>query len=145
MIRVSRQRRIAAPPPAVFAALTEPDRLAALLPRVRRIEVLEQRPGFARVATHMALGPFGTLRSEGEVRWQDGREVVFSAPRPVPVEARWQLVPTEEATDLHATLTLDLAPLLGPLAAFVPTAEVERMVAADLEAALQAVASAVRI
>jgi hypothetical protein len=144
MIRVSRQRRIAAPPAAVFAALTEPDRLATLLPRVRRIELLEQRPNFARVATHMALGPFGTLRSEGEVRWQDGREVIFTTLRPVPVEAHWQLLAVDNATDLQATLTLDLAPLLGPLAAFVPTAEVERMVAADLEAALQAVAGAVR-
>lgn len=142
MITVSRQRRIAAPPATVFATLTQPDRLATLLPRVRRIELLEQRAGFARVATHMALGPFGTLRSEGEVRWQDGREVVFAAPRPVPVEARWQLAPAGDATDLHATLAIDLAPLLGPLAAFVPTAEVERMIAADLEAALLAVARA---
>lgn len=140
MIQVTRRREIAAAPATVFAVLTHPDRLAALLPRVQRIELLQRTDSYARMATYMALGPFGALRSEGDVRWQTDREIVFSSRKPVYVEACWLLLPTGSRTDVQATLSLNLAPLLGPFAAFIPTAEVERMIAADLDATLAAVA-----
>lgn len=140
MIQVTRRREVAAAPATVFAVLTHPDRLAALLPRVQRIELPQRTDSYARMATYMGLGPFGALRSEGDVRWQTDREVVFSSRKPVYVESRWVLLPNASLTDLQATLSLDLAPLLGPFAAFVPTTEVERMIAADLDAALSAVA-----
>ena len=140
MIEISRSRFVAAPPASVFAALADPANLAGIIPRVRRVELLEQHPDRARVATHMALGPFGEIRNEGEVRWQTDRAIVFSSRRPMPVEARWSLVPRGAGTDLQVQLALDLAALIGPLAALVPTAEVAKLVAPDLEAALAAVA-----
>lgn len=140
MIEVSRSRFVAAPPASVFAALADPANLAGIIPRVRRVELLEQHPDHARVATHMALGPFGAIRNEGEVRWQTDRAIVFSSRRPVPVEARWSLAPRGAGTDLQVQLLLDLAALIGPLAAFVPAGEVAKLVGPDLEAALAAVA-----
>ncbi|MFN8568529.1 MAG: SRPBCC family protein [Kouleothrix sp.] len=140
MIEVSRRRQIAATASAVFAALADPDNLATIVPRVRRIELLERTATRARVATHMALGPFGELRSEGDVRWATDREVVFSTRRPVPVEARWLLTPHNGGTDLLVTLGLDLAALIGPLAALVPANEVAKLVTPDLDAALAAIA-----
>jgi carbon monoxide dehydrogenase subunit G len=140
MISVNRTRHIDASPDAVFAALSDPEHLSGLMPRVRRVEMVEQGADHARIATRMALGPFGEIRSEGDVRWTSGREVVFSARRPVGVEARWTLTPAGEGTDVQAALSLDLAPIMGPLAAFVPQKDVASMVGPDLDAALAEVA-----
>jgi hypothetical protein len=53
------------------------------MPRVRRVEMLDRQHDRARIATHMAFGPFGDIRTEGEVRWRRDREVVFRAQWPV--------------------------------------------------------------
>jgi len=143
MITVARTRHIEAAPEAIFVAISDPDRLVELLPRVRQIEFLERGAGHARIATRMSLGPFGDIRSEGELHWQDDREVVFSTRKPVAVESRWTLTPVNSGTDLYAALSLDLAPLIGSLAAFVPPEQVIRMIAPDLDSALAKIASRV--
>src|SRR6266545_7988755 len=111
MIIVNRARYIDASPDAVFAALSNPHNLAGIMPRVRRVEMVDQQPDHALIATHMSFGLFGDIRTEGVVRWQRDREVIFSARRPLPVEARWTLRPANGGTDLQAALALDLAPL----------------------------------
>jgi hypothetical protein len=88
----------------------------------------------------MAIGPFPNIRSEGDVHWQAGREVVFSARTPVPVEVRWLLTPCGSGTNLQAAFSLDLAPLIGVLASLIPQHEVANMVGPDLDAALAEVA-----
>ncbi len=140
MIIISRSRHIAAPPAAIFAVLSDPNGLRDLLPRVSRVEFLERGADHARIATYMDLTPFGELRSEGDVRWHADRELVFTSRRPVPVEARWTLMPNSEGTDVTATLSLDLARLIGPLASFVPEEQVTNMVGPQLDAALMHVA-----
>jgi len=140
MIHINRVRYIDATPEAVFAALSDPNNLAGLMPRVQRVEMIERQPDRARIATQMTIGPFSNIRSEGDVRWQDGREVVFSSRKPLPVEARWTLTPSGSGTDLQAALSLDLTPLIGLLAAFVPQNDVANMVGPDLDAALAEVA-----
>ena len=95
--------------------------------------MLERQADRARIATQMAIGPFTDIRSEGDVRWQTDREVVFSSRPPVPVEARWTLTPSGDGTDVQAALSLDLAPLMGLFAAFVPHKDVANMVGPDLE------------
>lgn len=139
-ITISRTRFIGAPPATVFAVLADPQQLGTLLPRVRRVEFLERGPQSARIATHMAFGPFGDVRTEGDVRWQEGRELVFESQRPVPVTSRWTLTPSGAGTELLATLALDLTALIGPLAAFVPPERVADVVAPDLDAALAEIA-----
>jgi len=143
MIHINRVRYIDATPEVVFAALSDPSNLASLMPRVHRIELMKREPDRARIATHMTIGPFSNIRSEGDVRWQDGREIVFSSRTPLPVEARWTLTPSGNGTDLQAAFSLDLAPLIGILAAFVPQKDVANMVGPDLEAALAEVAQRV--
>jgi hypothetical protein len=143
MITVNRTRHIDATPAEIFAALSDPNKLAGLLPRVRRIEFIEREACYARIATHMALGPFGDIRSEGEVRWQTDREVVFSSRLPVSIESRWTLAAVRSGTDVCAALSLDLAPLIGPFAAFIPADQVIRMIAPDLDSALAELASCV--
>ena len=140
MIRINRTRHIDATPEAVFAALADPSNLAGLMPRVRRVDLMDRQPDRARIATQMSIGPFSNIRSEGDVRWKAGREVVFSSRTPLPVEARWILTPSGSGTDLQAMFSLDLAPLTGMLAAFVPQKDVANMVGPDLDAALAEVA-----
>jgi len=140
MIHIHRIRHIDAAPEAVFVALSDPSNLAQLMPRVRQVDLIEHQPDRARIATYMTIGPFANIRSEGDVRWQAGREVVFSSRRPLPVEARWILKPSGSGTDLQAMLSLDLAPLIGVLAAFVPHKDVANMVGPDLDAALAEIA-----
>ena len=124
----------------LFAALADPNNLAGLIPRVRRVEMMDRQPDQARIVTQMSIGPFSNIRSEGDVRWQDDREVVFSSRTPLPVEARWTLIPSGSGTELQAALSLDLTPLIGILAAFVPEKDVVNMVGPDLDAALAEVA-----
>jgi carbon monoxide dehydrogenase subunit G len=140
MIHIKRVRYIDATPEAVFAALSDSSNLAGLMPRVRRVEMIDRQPDRARIATQMTIGPFSNIRSEGDVRWHAGREVVFSSRTPVAVEARWILTPSGSGTDLQAALSLDLTPLIGILAAFVPQKDVANMVGPDLDAALAEVA-----
>jgi carbon monoxide dehydrogenase subunit G len=140
---VSRARHIAAPPAAVFAALARPEGLAGILPRVKKIEVLQQSETQARIVTHMQLTPFNSIRAEGEVRWQGTREIVFRTTEPAGVETRLELRPTASGTNLYATLALDLAPMLGPLAAFVPHDQVAKAAEPDLDNTIDAIARAV--
>ena len=89
------------------------------------------------------LGPFGTIRNVGEVRWQTDQEITFVSRSPVFVQSRWLLEPNGAATDVTATMQLDLAPLIGPFAAFVPAQQVITMIAPELDAALAALAQRV--
>ena len=82
----------------------------------------------------------GTIRAEGEVRWIDGREIVFTSSQMVHVQARWRLDPAGDGTDATVTLRLDLSPMLGPLAALIPPQQVEAIAAPDLDSALDALA-----
>lgn len=141
MIKVARRSYIEqATPEEVFAALSDPKSLTNLLPRVRKVEMLERHDTTARLATHMSLGGiFGTIRCEGDLSWVEPREIIFSVRKPLPVETRWILVPAVNGTDLQATMSLDLVPLLGPMAQFVPTEAVADMIGKELDTALKAI------
>lgn len=139
-IMVERSRLIQASPEAIFLILSDPANLASIMPRVKQIEVLSRDADSARVRTHMALGPFGAVHSEGEVRWLTNREIVFSSTQPVAIETQWLLTPANNGTSLRAIMVLDLSPMMGPLASFVPQDSVSAMIAPDLDAALAAIA-----
>ena len=141
--KAERSRVIHATPAVIFALMAEPCNLAAILPRVQRVEVLRRVGDTARVRTYMAIGPIGAFAAEGEVRWEPGRELVFRATKPVLVESRWTLTPEAADTRVTIAMTLDLSPMLGPLAAFVPPASIAALVIPDLDAALAAIAQRV--
>ena len=141
MIKVSRHSYIeGATPETIFATLSDPKGLTQLLPRVRQVDILERKADWARLVTHMSLGGiFGTIRCEGELTWVEPSEIVFTVRKPLPVETRWTLTPTAAGTNLQAAIALDLAPLLGPMAQFVPTDSVADMMAKELESALASI------
>jgi carbon monoxide dehydrogenase subunit G len=148
MIKVTRRAYIEdATPEAIFAALSDPKSIGQLLPRVQKVELLnrDDEASRARLVTHMGFGGiFGTVRCEGDLTWQEPREIVFQVRTPLPVETRWHLTAGVSGTDIQASMALDLGPMLGPMAAFVPAPQVSEMLAAELEAALRAVAAKMR-
>jgi hypothetical protein len=144
MITLERSRIVDSSPEEVFAVLSDPNRLASILPRVQKIETLERHTNSARLATHMSIGNgFGTIRCEGDLHWVAPREIVFTVRKPLPVENNWSLKAVPGGTEIHVTMSLDLAPMLGPFAQFVPTVAVSDMLSKDLEATLNQIARCV--
>jgi carbon monoxide dehydrogenase subunit G len=143
MITVTRRAYIeSSSPEEVFASLSDPSRIGQLLPRVEKVEMLNRNmeTHTARLVTYMSLGGiFGTIRCEGDLTWTEPGEILFKVRTPVPVETRWTLSPAVNGTDLQATMSLDLAPMLGPMAAFVPVQAVSDMLAKELESALTSI------
>lgn len=143
MIKVTRRGTVeAATPEQIFAALNDPQGIAQMLPRVSKVELsdMNEAAGTAKLVTHMALGGiFGTIRCEGDLSWTEPSEIVFKVRTPMPLETRWTLTPKGEDTEVAATMFLDLTPMLGPMAAFVPMQQVAEMLSKELDSALKAV------
>lgn len=143
MINVNRRAYVEhATPEAIFAALSDPSGMSKMLPRVQKVELLDRDDvnRKARLVMYMSLGGIlGTIRCEGDLTWVEPREIRFKVRTPVSVETHWTLTPAVNGADIQATMSLNLAPLLGPMAAFVPTQQVADMLAADLDATLKAI------
>lgn len=143
MITVSRRSYIeAANPDDVFAALSDPNRIGTLMPRFQKVELHDYDPEAcsARMVTHMSMGGiFGSIRCEGDLTWVEPSEIMFKVRTPVSVETRWTLTAALNGTELFATMSLDLVPLLGPMAAFVPPQMVSDILGAELESALKTI------
>ncbi len=148
MINVTRQAYLEGFTPAeIFATLSDTQALAHILPRVQRVEVTQRNNDTrtARVVTYMNIGGiFGTIRSEGELTWENDRAIRFKVRTPVQVETTWELVQVKTGTDIQLTTSLNLAPMLGPMASFVPTQQVSEMMATELETVLKALARRMR-
>jgi hypothetical protein len=132
----------AATPEQIFAALNDPQGIAQMLPRVSKVELsdLNEAAGTAKLVTYMALGGiFGTIRCEGDLSWTEPSAIVFKVRTPMPLETRWTLTEKLDDTEVAATMFLDLTPMLGPMAAFVPVQQVAEMLSKELDAALKAV------
>ncbi|NJN15924.1 MAG: SRPBCC family protein [Oscillochloris sp.] len=147
MITVTRRSFIEGVTPAqIFAALSDPNMIGRLLPRVQKVEMLarDDQARKARLVTHMSMGGiFGTIRCEGDLTWTDDEEIVFNVRNPLPVQTRWKLSAGVNGTQIEATMGLDLAPMLGPMAAFVPTQQVADMLAVELEGALKSIGKSI--
>lgn len=142
MITLKRTQVVNATPQEIFDALADPQELTRLVPRVQRVDVLERQADRARIVTHMALGgAFGTIRCEGELRWVEPQSLSFSVRKPLPIENRWSFTPVAEGTEVTVHMSLDLAPMLGPFAQFVPTVAVNDMLGHDLDSTLQRIAA----
>lgn len=142
-IVLERSRTLGASPEHVYAALSDPQSLGRLLPRVTRLKMKQTSEQTADLTTWMRFPVVGEVRTEGELHWQPLQEIVYRSKSTLPVVARWAIQPLAEGTQLIATLELDLVPLLGPMAAFVPEQAVKDVMARELEQALDAVVTQV--
>ncbi len=148
MIKVGRRCHIeGVTPEQVFTTLSDPALISQILPRVQKTELFDRDDVArrARLVTYMSMGGlFGTIRCEGDLTWQDNREIVFTVRTPLPVETRWVLSQAVNGTELQVVMGIDLTPLLGMMASFVPEKTVADMLGADLETALRGVARQTR-
>ncbi|NJK81035.1 MAG: SRPBCC family protein [Chloroflexaceae bacterium] len=141
MIKFTLKKHIAyTAPQEVFETLSEPEGLKALLPRMRKIEFKNRTAHKADVVMHIAIGQmFGVIRCEGQLAWVEPESLTFKVQSPLPVETVWKLTPARNGTDVHITMSLDLVPLLGPMAAFVPTDIVIEMMTNEIKHAMREV------
>lgn len=125
-------------PQQVFHALSDPQGLKTLLPRMKKVEHEKISATSSRLVMHIGIGSvFGTIPCEGVLRWSEPHEIVFTVHRPLPVETRWRLTQTGANTEMNVGLWLDLAPLLGPMVRYIPTNVVEDMIRKELKYAIQ--------
>lgn len=143
MITVTRRSYIeAATPQDIFLSLSDPNRIGQLLPRMQKVEMsnFDELNCKARLVTYMSLGGiFGTIRCEGDLTWVEPSEILFKVQTPLPVETRWMLNDALNGTEIEATMSINLEPMLGPMSAFVPVQTVSDILAKELESALNSI------
>jgi hypothetical protein len=129
----------------VFEALADRDGLKDLMPRMRKVEFRDRTANSEQLVMHISVGKsFGTIPCEGTLSWVEPRQVTFQVQRPLPVEMQWAIKPAVNGTEMDIDMRLDLAPLLGPMAGFVPKQMVEEMIVKEMKHAIQRVALRVR-
>jgi carbon monoxide dehydrogenase subunit G len=129
----------------VFEALADRDGLKDLMPRMRKVEFRDRTANSEQLVMHISVGKsFGTIPCEGTLSWVEPRQVTFQVQRPLPVEMQWAIKPAVNGTEMDIDMQLDLAPLLGPMAGFVPKQMVEEMIVKEMKHAIQRVALRVR-
>lgn len=143
MIRVERQINIeSATAREVFVELSDPHGLSTLIPRLRKATLEESSDERARLTLCISIGSmFGTICFAGNLSWTEPEEIVFQVAKPIDAKIRWTLTPKEHGTNVKVTATMNLAPLLGPMAMFVPQDIVQDIIGSELEHALRQVAS----
>lgn len=133
-----------AKPEDVFYTLSDPEGLQALMPRLHKVEFYPQSDTSANVVMHISIGRmFGTIRCEGQLSWVEPQSLTFEVQTPLPVKNVWSFSPAPNGTHVDITMELDLVPLLGPMAAFVPTDVVVDMMKNELRHAMGEVAARV--
>lgn len=134
-----------ADPEDVFYALADREGLKSLMPRLRKVEFVDQSANSETVVMHVGIGGnFGTIRCEGKLSWEEPRELTFEVSKPLPVKTHWTFAPAVNGTEINITMNLQLEPMLGPLAKFVPKNTVEDMMVKELKFAIQQVAQRVK-
>jgi hypothetical protein len=138
MITINRERTMLHDPDEVWALLSEPTNLPRIMPRITRVEVGAATPQGIPLTAHFNLGSqLGHRSAPGMFRALDGRDVSYQCTKPMPILARWLLLPVAAGTLLRATLQFNLKPLLGPLAMMAPMAMIKKNVTSELDLALQ--------
>ena len=117
MIRFERRYRIARPPAAVFAVMTDPARLAEWQKGTVEVEQLTPGPmgaGTRLREVHAAMGR--KLETVVEVaEYEPDRLFALHVAEGTPVDGRWELAPDGDGTELVFTAEGRVPRLLGPI------------------------------
>lgn len=137
MITVTRERQLRRPISELWQLLANPHNLPRILPRIARVEVSEFANDSQPVTAYFDFGiPLGTQAAQGTFSLIEQQSIRFDAEQPLPIMAHWQLQPHANNTKVHASLSFDLKPILGPVAKVVPLSIVKSEVSRELEQAL---------
>lgn len=142
MLRVERKMNIeGATPDEVFVVLSNPEILHGLMPRLRKASVEESSDKQARLTLCLSINSmFGTICFAGSLIWNEPDEVIFRVKNPLNAEIRWIITPSENGSLVTVKASLDLKPLLGPMAHFVPQDIVRELMGKEFDHALRQIA-----
>lgn len=142
MITLKHESTIAhARPEQVFRSLADPQGLTTLVPRLQEVHYTPTGERQAHIVMDVFIGvPFGTIRCEGTLTWEPDHTLTLTIHTPLPVRTHWLFHPDGSGTRLTIHFELNLAPLLGPFAAYVPTESVRHIIRTELRHAMNHVA-----
>jgi hypothetical protein len=104
---------------------------------MQKIEFFDEQQNSQQVVMHIGIGGgFGTIPCEGTLSWDEPCEVRFTVRKPLPVETVWQIEPAVNGTELTISIQLDLEPMLGKMAHFVPKNVVREMMEKEMRHAV---------
>lgn len=146
MITLKQESMIAhARPDQVFQSLADPNGLTNLLPRIEEVHYTPTGENQAHIVMAVRIGAaFGTIRCEGTLTWEPNQTLTLTIHTPLPVRTHWTFQPDDTGTRMTIHFQLDLVPLLGPFAAYVPTESVRQLIRAELRHAIEHVAQKLR-
>lgn len=138
MITVTRERQLRRPISELWQLLTNPHNLPRILPRIARVDVNERTSDAQPITAYFDFGAYlGTQAAQGIFSTIEQQSIRFEAEQPLPIVAHWQLQPQANSTKVHASLSFDLKPILGPIAKVVPISLVKSEISRELEQALR--------
>ncbi len=138
MITVTRERQLRRPISELWQLLANPHNLPRILPQIARVEVSEPTSAAQPLTAYFDFGAhLGTQAAQGTFSTIEQQSIRFEAEQPLPIVARWQLQPQANSTKVHASLSFDLKPILGPAAKVVPLSMVKSEITRELEQALR--------
>lgn len=110
---------VAYPPHTVYNVLTDPDKLATIVRRLKSIEVLERNGETGEALATVDLPGGKSFDTYGRVVGDIGRSLTFSASQPVELIIAWTL--EEDVRDGHVGTTINYSITVdfSPVAAFV--------------------------
>lgn len=132
-------------PATVFAFLTQPQSLAAVVGRIAEIKVLEREGNQGKVEVVLDLPARKVVKTTGEVKGQENQHLSFQTQEPFPLAFSWRFVPSQQGeqvgTEVLAALDFDLSTFGIPIAGMM----VRGIIAGELQedlARLQALLAA---
>jgi uncharacterized protein len=118
-VRIEGERTFAAPPEAVFEALTDPELLAGMVPGVESVEVESADRWNATVTSPLGKGPSVPLRFELYERCPPGRAALRAnggrMGAKIDFATEFELGEAAEGTRMRWTAEITLGGLLRPL------------------------------
>lgn len=142
MPKVSRSRWLPYPPAYLYQVLTEVQNLPHITKRIETIEVIEQisaTEAHTQVRLDLPMGQH--LVSQGYVRGVPDQQLSFRTEQPIPLEFSWNLNPAEQDNIAGTEIVSSLEIELGMAAAVVSNFMLQGILAAELDADLERLAS----
>jgi carbon monoxide dehydrogenase subunit G len=112
---VEGERRFAAPPERVFAALTDPDVIASALPAVRSHRVIDEHRWEAKVKPPLPLAPALTISFEVRECCAPSHAALRAHGPGTDVQSRFDLEPDGDGTCMRWRTELALSGVVGRL------------------------------
>lgn len=125
------------PPQAVYQVLTDPDKLIAIVKRLKSIEVLSRQGETGDVRAVLDLPGGKTLTTCGSVVGHSSHSLMFSTNDPLHLIIAWELTEHIQAGKIGTTIGYRVEVDLSPVAAFVSGLMLKGYLSSEMKRDLQ--------